>query len=221
MLTTVTYIYLFSLLVTVVLFLFRTEAITRNFSFLIFCCELLICEIILRITASCGLNNHVIANINTLFYYPLAILLLFNIWDKSKGRAVSNKYIKYFFLVIFLIAWIFENFVFASINFYNPFLSSIVSLILVIISIYLINVLLFVKNNNLLMDSDGLILVGMLIRSFFAGLLLLFMNYRMKYSNDFYEKILLLVNIALIISNICFTLSVLCLPKKKKYTWPF
>lgn len=221
MLQTVGTITLISTIPTVIFFGLRRGAINNQQSLFAFALFLLLTEIVLYVTAQCGIRNHVIGNVSTLLYYLFSVTLVLGIWQRNKGNSAAIKILKYALLLIITIGWLFENFVFADISYYNPFVSTIASFILVIITIYLINVILFIKSGNIIKDSDGLILIGMLIRSFFVGLLMLFMNYRMKYSNDFYEKILLLVNIALIISNICFTLSVLCLPKKKKYTWPF
>lgn len=210
-----------SLLPTVVFFIIRNSVISGNRLFFLFIVTLLLFEFILFMTAQLGIRNHVIMNIYSLIYYCMSVTLLMNIWEKLKEVSKTLRIIRTLLVFIIVVGWTFENFVFANVNIYNPFGSTISSFFLVIICIYLINVMLFVKHNSFVKDSDGLILIGMLIRSFFIGLLMLFMNYRMKYSNDFYEKILLMVNFALIISNICFTLSVLCLPKKKKYTWPF
>jgi hypothetical protein len=221
MLQTVGFITLISLIATVCTFLFRYKTIKSNFLFFIFCTVVLLNELVLFITAQFDINNHIIANVNTLTYYALSILILFHIWESIRGKNKVLNITRVGLILLLVIGWILENFVIQSISVYNSFLSSIICLVLVIISIYLINVLLFVKSNNMLKDSDGLLLIGMLIRSFACGLLFLFLNYRMKYSTEFYGNILILVNISLIISDIFFLFSIICLPKNRKYTWPF
>jgi hypothetical protein len=218
---TIAYILLFVTIAIVMLFLIRYKLISSNLIFFFFCFELFLYDISLYLTARIGFNNHIIANINTLFYFPLAILILFNVWESVKGKTQTLKILKYTILGLIFIGWIVENFIVKDILVYNSILSAIVSLALVVISIYLINVLLFVKNNSLLKDSDGLVLIGMLIRSFSSGLLLLFMNYRMEYKDEFYSNILSLVNVGLILSGIFFLFAIICLPKNRKYTWPF
>jgi hypothetical protein len=212
---------LFSIILVVFSFLIRYRLIRQNFIFFIFCLNVLFYEGILYITSYYQIKNHLIANINTLIYFPISVLVLFKIWETVKGKSKNIYFLKYSILLLILIGWVLENFVFKDILVYNSILSAIVSLVLVVVSIYLINVLLFVKNNSILKDSDGLILIGMLIRSFSSGLLLLFMNYRMEYQPQFYMNILILVNWGLIISCAVFLFAIICLPKNRKYTWPF
>lgn len=218
---TIAYILLFITIAIVILFFVRYKLIPGNLIFFSFCFDLFLYDITLYLTARIGFNNHIIANVNTLFYFPLAILILFNVWESVKGKTKTLSILKYSILGLIFMGWIVENFIVKDILVYNSILSAIVSLVLVIISIYLINVLLFVKNNSLLKDSEGLLLIGMLIRSFSGGLLLLFMNYRMEYKDDFYSNILSLVNVGLIISGIFFLFAIICLPRNRKYTWPF
>lgn len=221
MLQTVRLLTLCSSLAAVCFFIFRSRSIKPNFLFFIFCCQLFLNEALMYFTAELSIRNHVIANINTLVYFPLAFLVLFNIWETLKGKTQTIVILKSTFIGLIGLGWLIENFVLNDFLFYNSFLSTIISLFLVIISVYLINVMLFIKSNSIFKDSDGLVLIGVLIRSFSCGLILLFMNYRMKYSDDFYQNVLVLVNLALTISNIFFIFSIICLPQKRKYTWPF
>lgn len=218
---TIAYILLCITTAIVILFFIRFKVISRNLIFFLFCFELFLYDISLYLTARIGFNNHIIANINTLLYFPLAILMLFKVWESIKGKTQTLRVFKYSILILILVGWLVENFIAKDILVYNSILSAVVSLVLVIMSIYLINVLLFVKSSSLLRDSEGLVLIGMLVRSFSSGLLLLFMNYRMEYKDEFYSNILSIVNIGLIISGVFFLFAIICLPKNRKYTWPF
>jgi hypothetical protein len=221
MLQTVGLLTFISLVATVCFFGYRYNTIKNNLLFFIFCFYLLLNEALLFITAQLDINNHVIANINNLAYSSLAVLILYRIWFSVKGKSKTLAISKWIILLLICICWIAENFLINTLSVYNSVLSSIISLVFVVVLIYLINVFLFIKNDSLFKDSDGLLIIGMLIRSFFGGLLLLFLNYRMSYSADFYSNILILVNLALIVSNIFFLFAIICLPKNRKYTWPF
>ena len=218
---TIVYILFGFTIAIVISFLIRFKTISDNILFFSFFFTLFLYEGLLIATNYMKIPNHTIANINTLIYYPLTILVLFKIWESVKGKTKKLPIFKYSIICLIAIGWFFENFILNDIFFYNSILPCIISLTLVIISIYLINMLIFNRHKNILKDSDGLILMGILIRSFSLGLLMLFVNYRMKFSNGFYINILILANITLIISNIFFIIAIICLPKKRKYTWPF
>ncbi len=217
---TIAYIMLFSTMAIVIAFFFRRRLISSNFLFFAICLNLFVFETIMFLTSFYHTKNHIIANINTLIYYPLAVLLVFNIWGFVKGKSKTLSIFQFSILGFIAIGWIIENFVIEDFGLYNTFLTAFVSMILVLISIYLINVIIFVKSTSIIKDSDTLLLIGMLIRSFFSGLIL-FINYRMNYSNEFYRDILILVNLAYTVANVFFLFSIICLPKNKKYTWPF
>ena len=218
---TMVYVLFFLTTTIVITFFFRFALIKKNIFFFLLVLDLFINELILLVTATLGIQNHAVANINTFIYCSSTIFVLFRILETIKGKTNKLKFIKYTILVISLLGLSLENFVFENIYLYNSFFSSIISFMFVILCIYLVNLMLYIKNYNILKDSDGLVLIGILIRSFFSGLILLFLNYRMKFSNDFYTNISILVNLALIISNIFFLSAVICLPKKMKHTWPF
>ncbi len=205
----------------VISFFIRFKIISQNILFFLLYLTVFLYEGTLLITTYLKIPNHIVANIYTMIYYPLAIFVLFKVWESIKGKSSTLSATKWVIVGLILIGWLLENFVIHDIGFYNSKLASIISMLLVIVSVYLINVMLFFKNNSIIKDSHGLFLIGILIRSFSGGLLLLFMNYRMGNSLDFYKNVLILVNLALIISNIFFLFSIICLPKKRKYTWPF
>lgn len=217
-----TIVYVLFILTTaiVISFSIRYPLIKQNIFFFLLALNQFIFELVLLITASYKLNNHVIANVYTVIYYPLAVFLLFHIWESIKGKSGVIRTGRLALCAIIIVSWGIENFVVHNVGTYNTILATISSLMLVVISIYLINVLLFVKSNSIIKDSDGLLLIAILIRSFFSGLIL-FMNYRLDYSTDFYKNISMLVNIALVISNVFLLFSIICLPKSRKYTWPF
>jgi hypothetical protein len=221
MLQTVRLLTLISVIVTVCLFFYRHKQIRGNFLFFIFCFHLFLVEGLMFLTAQLGIKNHVLANIDTLIYSSILVFLIFRIWESFVSRKRRLLVLKITIFILILIGWIIENFIIESITIYNSFLSCSISFLMVILSVYLINMILFLKNGSIFRDSNGLLLIGILIRSFSGGLILLFLNYRMNFSDDFYARILVLVNVALVVSNIFFLLGVICLPKNRKYTWPF
>ena len=218
---TMVYVLFFFTTTIVISFLFRYKLIKQNIFLFLLVFDLFICESVLLVTATLGIRNHAIANINTLIYCSLSIFVLFRIWESIKGKTHLLKCTKLTILIIIFLGWGFENFLFENIYLYNSFLAGIISFLLVILCIYLVNAMIFIKNNRILKDSNGLVLIGVLIRSFFGGLILLFLNYRMKFSNEFYVNMTIIGNLASIISNIFFLSAVICLPKKMKHTWPF
>jgi hypothetical protein len=221
MLQTVRLLTLVTVILTVCFFFFRYKQIKENFLFFIFCLHLFLVEGLMFLTAQLGIKNHVLANIDTLVYSSILVFLICRIWESFVNRKEGLKVLKITTFILILIGWVVENFIIESITIYNSLLSCIISFLMVILSVYLINMILFLKNGSIFKDSNGLLLIGILIRSFSTGLILLFLNYRMNFSDDFYAKILVLVNVALIVSNIFFLLGVICLPKNRKYTWPF
>lgn len=221
MLQAVRLLTLISILIAACIFLLKPGKIRQNSLFFLFCLAFSTSEVSLYITADLGIKNHFIANIDNYVTNLIILFLLLQVWRLNGGNRKTIRFTKFGILAVFTIFWIAENFIFESFWDYNAYTTTVMSLLLVIISIYIVNLLLFVKTNPILRDSDGLLIIGLLIRCFATGMILLFFNYRLHFSSEFYINILILTNVGLIISNILFIFSILCLPQRRKYTWPF
>lgn len=212
---------IFLLASVVFTFLFKRRVIKYHVSFFILLVQVLLFEIVTFITSAYSIRNHFIINLNTLIYIPFSILLVYQLWNHIKGESKAAKISAILFFVVFLVAWVFENLIFGKITSYNVYLPAIASLVIILVIIHLINQLLFLKNNNLFRDPDGLILMGLLLRYIPNSIFLIFFNFRTHYSDLFYINILFIANIMALFSSILFLMAVLWLPERKKYTLPF
>lgn len=221
MLKTIGAISVFLMASVVLLFITRRDSIKYNLSLFIYLMDIFLFETLALVTSSYGIKNHIYFNINNLLYYPVALWLVISMVNHIVGRRKINHYLLWGGIGVICGGWVLENFVFGRIWQYSGYLPSICSMILLLVVIYLINQLLFLKVKNIFQDPDGLVMMGLLMRFFSTGLIWLFFNLRWGYSAEFYANLITLALSVTLISDIFFLIAVLWLPRRKKYTWPF
>jgi len=202
-------------------FFYRKQSVRFHLSLLVFLMDILVYETAVIITAFFSIHNHFIANFNLIIYYTAMMWLLYELWKHLIGKRTRPLIIFGLSVTVFCIGWIVENLFVRELLFFNMYTPAVASFFSILVIIYLLNQLLFVKNTSIFRDPEGLILLGLLIRNFPPCVILIFFNFSSGYSEAFYSNILFLANLVATISTIFFLMAVLWLPERKKYTWPF
>jgi len=174
-----------------------------------YCMVLFFYELTLLITGFLHIGNHMVANINTLLYTIVTLVLIGQIYKRYHQKAGSLKILIITCILVLLVGWIVENFFFGnSVTIYNSVLPGITSVIICLISIYLINVVIFAKSGEILKDPDVLIIAGLLIRSITFGFSLWFLNFDYGFDWNFLSNLLTGINVGLCLSDLFFLLAV-------------
>ena len=187
----------------------NSKKFTRQYAnFGIYCLVIFLYELILVITSFLRIENHFIANVNSLVYLPLAFFLVCQVYLSFYQKNRSIRIIQAIIVAFTMIAWIVENFFIGSIFIFNSRLPGFSSVLLALSCIYIINILIFTKSGQFLKDPDVLIVVGLLTRSITFGFTLWFLNFDYGFDFKFYSNLLVSINIGLCISDLFFLYAV-------------
>ncbi len=198
-------------LMTAIIFLIssnRKKIKEKHTNFMMYCIAIFCYELALLITWSLHVENHLIANINSVIYLPLAFFLISQIYLGFYKLNKTIRVVQTIIIVATIIVWIVENFLAGSIFTYNSRLPGFASILLTLACIYLVNILIFTKSEQFLKDPDVLIVIGLLIRSITFGFTLWFLNFDYDFDKEFYSNLLVGINIGLCISDLFFLYAV-------------
>lgn len=185
------------------------KRITKTYGdFLLFCFILFSYELTLLITGSLHINNHLIANLNTLVYTAMGLWVIGRVYKRYHQNKRSINIILGLIWLLISFGWMAENFMpDNSVFIFNPVVPGVVSVVITFICIYLVNVLIFAKSGSILKDPDLLIIAGMLIRSITFGFLMWFLNFDYGFDWKFLSKLLMGINVGICISDLIFLLA--------------
>lgn len=169
-------------------------------------------EVLSIILIKAKFSNAVNYNIFSLLEAVL-ILIQFRNWDLFR-----KKYPLFIFLLIGLaLFWFLENFIFYSIRSFNSWFTITHSFIIVIISITMLNKLVFEESGNLLYNSIFLICIAMIIYFSYAALIEIFWVFGLQETIQFRMKIIMILEVINLFTNLIFALAALCIPMKQRY----
>jgi hypothetical protein len=173
-----------------------------------YCILIFVYELSLAVTSQLKVNNHFIANIHSLIYFPFAFFLLFRIYANFYKNQKSLLIIQIVLAFMVVIGWVLDNLVMGNLTLFNSMMPWVASVVLLIGCVYLINVLIFTKSGNFFKDPDVLITGGILVRSTIWTFSLWLMDFSSGFNNDFVLKLLLFANVGLCISDLFFIYAV-------------
>lgn len=161
-------------------------------------------------------NNAVSSNI-----YVLIESLLF-IWFFYCIGKLQHRLVIYILLVILFISiWILDNFWMYTIYTTNSLFRVAYAFVLVLLSIDQINFVLIHEKGNLLKNARFLICAGTIIFYSFKTIFELFYMFKIKMSDSFYNHLFLILVFVNLITNLIYSLAVLWIPTKQKFTLPY
>lgn len=168
-------------------------------------------EIISIILLTNGYNN--IINFNT-FLLIESILLT---WQFRKwGLLKRNGYVFYILIFIFAGSWIAENF-FISVDAFNSYFFIVQSFLLVIMSIYMINVILTEDSTPLSRQPVFLICLGLIVYFTYAVLVEAFWIFGLNKSRSFRLRVFEIMSYINLVTNLIFAFAFLWIPMRPQY----
>jgi hypothetical protein len=156
------------------------------------------------------------ANIYTLFDF-LLIVLVFWAWS-------HNTNIKKYLIVLMVtgaLVWISDNVVFHTVFVFNNKFRVFYSFVIVALSIWELNKVLFTERKSIWKNARFLICTGFILFYTYKAIFEIFYLVDARFSDDFYSHIFDILIITNAITNIIYGLAILCIPTKKKFTMPY
>lgn len=172
-----------------------------------------------------GLANELLSLFNVYTHYSNAInsnlfvLIEFILTCKLFLQLHSGISRKFFHVAIALgiLVWLLDNLVINNLSTNNSFFRMMASLLIVYLSIDKINQLIFFKRLGKLDKMDLLLAIGFMVFHSYKTFVESFHIFPMPLGRFFYEILWLIMNIINILSNVLFTIAILCLPKKRVF----
>lgn len=161
-----------------------------------------------------GYSNAVISNIYTLVE-SILILWLFKEWKLFTKKEILFKLI----IAVLSLAWILEIFIFSKIIYFCSYFRILYSFIIVLMSIIIINHLVVSERKNLLKNSTFLFCIAFVFYYTLQVLVEAFWVYDIN-DQDFSTKVYNISVITNFIANLLFTVAILWIPKRQKFTLP-
>ncbi len=138
----------------------------------------------------------------------------FHVW----GMLQSKKPIFYGILVVFFLAWVYEDLVLGNITGFSPYFRFLYSFLTVLFSVNKINFMITHENRNLLRSPDFLICIGLIV--FFIYKII----YEWAYQASLFGQSQITLNIIMLfgyvnaLTNIIFAIAFLLIPARQKFT---
>jgi hypothetical protein len=207
----------YSIVPAAVIALFRyRKAIATDRPFLYVIWASLLNEIVSSIAINAGLSNAFNSNIYVLVEWWLLIWLFYN-WTRNKKR-------KWHYLyggIIASIVWGYDNFFAGNMYMFNSLLRIVYSFILVLIAIDRMNALIVLERRNIVANPGFIICSAIIVffsyKATIELLYLLRLNVTKAFQSAIYQ-ILVWVNV---LCNILYTIAILCLHRKRNFTWHY
>lgn len=159
-------------------------------------------------------SNMMNSNIYVLLEYAL-IIYQFRRWDNLTAGAGA------FFVAAGLAVWVADNFFINSIHSRSSISRIGYSFIIILFSINEINRLIVFERRSLLKNPVFLICFTFLVYYSYKAFAEVFIAFNLSLSREVYAHIALTVTVINFISNILYTIAVLCIPPKLEFTMPY
>jgi len=169
----------------------------------------LICIFVLRMK-----NNLINSNIYVLVEFGILLWLFYKWNEGQKGR----KYPVLF--IIGLVIWVFDNFYFHKLTTINSQFRVYYCVIILYLSVNQINKLIIFEKKNLMKNAMFLACVTFVCFYSYKAFVESFYLLEKSFSGAFYRMLFSIMQFVNLISNLVFSIVVLCIPKKREFTIP-
>ena len=176
----------------------------------------LLTEACMMITSRLSISNHFIANIHSLVFGVLMLLIL----SQISQRLVKQRATLAILLVgvgFDCIVWVLDNWVVHSIAVFNPISQSIIFSVDLIFSIYLLSLILFIEDTPLRKNVNSMFVIGFLVYAANNVIIDFFFNYYMHLPDQTYIVISEIGIGATIASHFLVLIGVVWLTRRRKY----
>jgi hypothetical protein len=174
-------------------------------------------EVLNDVLITNGVNN---TTISTNIYVLLSSLMMIWFFYRMDSVIKFEKYF-YFILVAFICLWVFETFIFRTINEIGSYYRILFSLVIVLISISSLNYLLTSYSGNLVGNPIFLVCVGTILYYTIKILVETFWLYGSNSSHEFRIQLYRIMPYVDIVTNLIFSFAILWIPKKQLYIQQF
>jgi len=214
---TISVISSFSIGIAAITGLVRHKRIDESYQpFIVICWVSLLAETISLIFIYRFRNNAVPYNI-----YAITEAVLY-VWLFKSWGEFENKPKTLISLVIFLgLVWVTDNFILNSFFSINPLFWIVYSFTLIFLSINQLNRILVTGRTSLLRDSRFLICMCIIIFYSYTATIEVFYILKLNFSDFFYNRVYLVLEIVNFIVNLIFAAAVVWIPRRQKFILPF
>lgn len=206
----------FAIGIPVIISWVRFKKINPTYYPFIFCLWLgllneILSYILSRVFHSNAINNNI--------YVLLESFLI--TWQFHEWKLFSRlKSLYIVLLCIFSATWIVENFIISKISYFSSYFRILYSFVIVLMSISLLNFLLVRERKSLLLNPVFLICATFVVYYTYKVLVEAFWVYGLNSSKEFRVQIYEIFVFINLFSNLTYTLAVLWMPTKQRFTLP-
>lgn len=173
----------------------------------------LLAEIMSSIVIHKGNSNAIFGNI-----YVLSESILLFVFFKRLGLFSKIENLSFFFPVLFVFAWIWENFIYSDIGYFNSYFRILYSFIVVLMSIHMINRILAEDKRKIIKNPLFLILIGFIIFFTYKTLIEIFWIYGLNSGLEFRTQVYRIMTYINFSVNLIFAIALLWTPRKREFT---
>ena len=159
-------------------------------------------------------SNSFNSNIYILLEY-LLILLQFRKWENNPPA------IFYFCLTSGFFVWILDDLILHSLRDNNSIFRIYYSFVIIFFSINQVNKIIIYEKGVLLKNAVFLICISFLMYYSCKTFVEIFNAFHLGLSNEFNRNIFMIMYVANLLSNIIYTLAILCMPPKQEFSMPY
>ncbi len=207
----------FSIFIAALIGWIRFKRISPTYYPFIFCLWIgLLNEIVSFVVTNAGYQTAVNNNIYVLIE-AIIIAWQFNRW----GVFQLHKKLFISILIIYAATWMLENFIIGKITLIQSYFRILYSFLTVLMSVGLLNNMLFRESGNLLKNPVFLICIGFIIYFTYKVLVEAFWIYGLNSGEHFRMRVYDILAYINLLTNLIYALAVLWMPQKQKFSLPF
>jgi hypothetical protein len=206
----------FSIFIAGIIALFRFRKIQTAYYPFLFCIWIACCnEIANYFLIRQGGSNHLNNNIYALVEACLITALFRNL------KVIKNRKLYFLLQGSFFLVWLLTNFLLGNVKIVTGYFYIYYGFVIALLSISLINELVFSARTSLLKNASFLLALGFLM--FFSGQVMVygFWLYGLNSGSNFLHKVFQIIIYINLVSNLIYSFAVLCMPQKLRFTLPF
>jgi len=196
----------------VILYAYRKKITIDYRPFAIYLCVAFISEAISKIAISFGQYSVMYSNWYVLFEFPIFLWMYYS-WSSRKNA--------FLFITLFLVGlfvWIYDNFIFSSITITNSVYRIYYSLVLIFCSINQTNKILFSDHGRLWKNTIFMVSSVSIVYYSFRVLIESMFFFQAETSTQFLLYVYTIMVIVNFFAHLVYTLAILCIPARRKFT---
>ena len=209
-------VFAFSIIIPAIIGLVRYTKINKAYYPFIYCIWI---GLINEIVSYCLIERGYYNTVNSNIFMLLESLLL--LWQfKNWGLFQKKKLLLQVILMLIVIAWVLENFIFFKITRYNSYFLITYSFLISFMSISIINRLIVTERKRLVKNATFILCVAFVMYYTYGVLSEAFWIYGVDENPDLAVKVHSITVLTNFIAILFYTVAILWMPSKQKFTLP-